>query len=316
MSEGDNTSLDKNNETDNKTELIDNKKSEDTDNIKENSKLKYLLFLLIFSILIVIALLICTYIYYQNTSEEESDNIHNKNNSKKKPLPSNEESNKPKKLDEPNKVKYETPFKLENTLDYILYPYHSDIIKNMDDYEFIRDCLGKISLKMVFNSNINGDYALDVHTRVNYHHILALIETENGNRFGGYTSDNFSPDSLGLSSTSIGMLKQDGSAFLFNLDSKKYFNIKKKDITRALDCDEYFIFSFGEGDLILRDQFMTNGGSSNFPDCYGDDKTQKFELTNGEENFIVKSFEIYHVLFFAEFGDENNRMGVHKNYVK
>ena len=186
----------------------------------------------------------------------------------------------------------------------------------MDDYEFIRDCLGKISLKMVFNSNINGDYALDVHTRVNYHHILAIIETENGNRFGGYTSDNFSPDSLGLTSTSIGLLKQDTSAFLFNLDTKKYYNIKTKDTTRALDCDEYFTFCFGEGDLLLRDQFMTNGGSSNFPDCYGDNKTEKFELTNGEENFIIKSFEIYHVLFFSEFGDENNRMGVHKNYVK
>ena len=249
---------DKQNENNHSEDLINKENKEDT-KIKDNSKLKYLLFAL-FSILI--------------------------------------------------------PFILTTTLDYLLYPYHSDIIKNMDDYEFIRDCLGKISLKMVFNSNINGDYALDVHTRVNYHHILAIIETENGNRFGGYTSDNFSPQTLGLSSTNIELLKQDHSAFLFNLDQKKIYNIKKKDITRALDCDEYFTFCFGEGDLLLRDQFMTNGGSSNFPDCYGDDSTQKFELTNGEENFTVKSFEIYHVLFFAEFGDEGNRMGVHKNYVK
>ena len=121
---------------------------------------------------------------------------------------------------------------------------------------------------------------------------------------------------MGLTSTSIGGLKYDKSAFLFNLDTKKYYNIKPKDTARALDCDEYFTLCFGEGDLLLRDQFMSNGGMSSFPDVYGDESDKKYELTNGEETFTVKSFEIYHVLFFSEFGDENNRMGVHKNYVK
>jgi hypothetical protein len=289
-------------------ELINNQNKEETKS-KDNSKLKYLLFAL-FSIAIIICLLVCTYIYYKNSESEVNSNQKTPSKLAK------EKSEKEQKLEDTKIIKYKTPFILTNTLDYLLYPYHSDIIKNMDDYEFIRDCLGKISLKMVFNSNINGDYALDVHTRVNYHHILAIIETENGNRFGGYTSDNFSPQTLGLTSTSIELLKQDHSAFLFNLDQKKIYNIKKKDITRALDCDEYFTFCFGEGDLLLRNQFMTNGGTSNFPDCYGDENTKELELTNGEENFTVKSFEIYHVLFFAEFGDENNRMGVHKNYVK
>ena len=286
-----------------KKELIEPSKSEKV--IKKDFRCKTLFFS-IFLILIVLYLIFN--IYFKNSIS----NVYGQNNEK----PSLEKITKPKKLQSKKIIPYVTPYKLEGTLDYILYPYHSDIIRNMDDYEFIRDCLGKISLKMVFNSNINGDYALDIHTRVNHHHILAIVETENGNRFGGYTSDNFSPQSLGLSSTSIGLLKQDRSAFLFNLDKKKYYNIKPKDISRALDCDEYFTFCFGEGDLLLRDQFMTNGGNSYFPDCYGDENSEKNELTNGEEQFIVKSFEIYHVLFFSEFGDESNRMGVHKNYVK
>jgi len=273
--------------------------------IKKKFPLRPLLFL-IFSFLIVISLIIS--IFFQNFTSS----AYNHENQK----PTYEKISKPKKIEESKIIPYESPFKLEGTLDYILYPYHSDIIKDMDDYEFIRDSLGKISLKMVFNSNINGDYALDVHTRVHYHHILALIETENGNRFGGYTSDNFTPESLGLTSTTIGGLKQDKSAFLFNLDTKKIYDIKKKDVNRALDCDDYFIFCFGEGDLILRDQFLTNGGSSYFPDCFGDENTKETELTNGEETFTIKSFEIYHVLFFSEFGDENNRMGVHKSFVK
>ena len=205
--------------TNNQSEgLINNQNNEETKS-KDNSKLKYLLFAL-FTIFIIICLLVCTFIYYQYSQSETNENLSNKR--------TKEKNEKGQKLEDSKIIKYETPFILTNTLDYLLYPYHSDIIKNMDDYEFIRDSLGKISLKMVINSNINGDYALDVHTRVNYHHILAIIETENGNRFGGYTSDNFSPQTLGLSSTNIELLKQDHSAFLFNLDQKKFIILKKK----------------------------------------------------------------------------------------
>ncbi len=222
----------------------------------------------------------------------------------------------PKKLEETLVVPYETPYKLESILDYILYPYHSDIIRNLDDYEFIRDALGKISLKMVFNSDYHGDYATDVHSRSNFHHTLVLIETENGNRFGGYTSDNFTPGTFGLTSTSIEVTKKDTSAFLFNLDLKKIYNVKKEYAASAIDSDDFFTLCFGEGDLLLRDQFLTEGGLSTFPNYYGDENTKENELTNGEKEFEVKYFEIYNVLFFSEFGDENNRMGVFKNYVK
>ena len=222
----------------------------------------------------------------------------------------------PKKLEENLVIPYETPYKLESILDYILYPYHSDIIRNLDDYEFIRDALGKISLKMVFNSDYHGDYAMDVHSRSNFHHTLVLIETENGNRFGGYTSDNFTPGTFGLTSTSIEVTKKDTSAFLFNLDLKKIYNVKKEYAASAIDSDDFFTLCFGEGDLLLRDQFLTEGGLSTFPNYYGDENTKENELTNGEKEFEVKYFEIYNVLFFSEFGDENNRMGVFKNYVK
>ena len=169
---------------------------------------------------------------------------------------------------------------------------------------------------MIFNSNYHGDYATDVHSRANYHHILVLIETEKGNRFGGYTSDNFTPQTFGLTSTSIELFKSDPSAFLFNLDSKKIYNIKPKEKTRALDCDDYFTLCFGEGDLLLRDKFLTSGGMSTFPGYYGDENTKESELTNGEKEFSIKTFEVYNVLFFSEFGDENNKMGVHKTFVK
>ena len=279
-------------------------KSESTsDNLFPQNKHKSKPFFL--TIFILFFTTICIIFIYLNST------------SKNNPLISLEKKNlKLKQLQERNIIPYETPNKIDGVLDYLLYPYHSTIIKNLDDYEFIRDTLGKISLKMVFNSDFHGDYAMDVHKRANKHHILVLIETEKGNRFGGYTSDNFTPQTFGLTSTSIELFKRDNSAFLFNLDAKKIFNIKPEEALKALDCDDYFALCFGEGDLILRDKFLSTGGISTFPGYYGDENTKESELTNGEKEFTIKSFEVYNVLFFSEFGDENNKMGVHKDYIQ
>ena len=285
-------------------QLIDESNSDKKISNKSNH-LKYL-FLAIFGIFVIISLTV-SIIYYSSTYK-----VYNQGN----PKPNLEKKEESKKLEEKKVIPYETPNKVEGILDYLLYPYHSEIIRNMDDYEFIRDSLGKISLQMVFSSDIHGDYATDLHNRANYHHILVLIETENGNRFGGYTSDNFTPQTFGLTSTSIELFKTDKSAFLFNLDSKKVFNIKPKDAVKALDCDDYFTLCFGEGDLILKDKFLSSGGISTFPGYYGDENTKESELTNGEKEFQIKTFEAYNVLFFSEFGDENNKMGVYKNFVK
>ena len=283
-------------------EVIDESISEKEVIKKTNNKK---IFLLTFFGLFVFISLVINFLYKSSTSK--AYDLHE---------PTLEKAESSQQLEARKVIPYETPNKLESVLDYLLYPYHSDIIRNLDDYEFIRDSLGKISLKMIFNSNYHGDYAVDLHSRANNHHLLVLIETENGNRFGGYTSDNFSPQTFGLTSTSIELFKRDTSAFLFNLDSKKIFNIKPKEAIKALDCDDYFVLCFGEGDLLLRDKFLTSGGISNFPGFYGDENTKETELTNGEKEFIVKTFEVYHVLFFSEFGDENEKMGVHKNFEK
>ena len=224
----------------------------------------------------------------------------------------------PKVLAEsPNKIKltpYVSPNRVEGILDNLFFPYHSDIIKTVDEFEFLRDALGKVELRMLINSNIHGDYAADFHEKANYHHLLILIETLEGNRFGGYTSDNFIPLSVGLTSTSVDIQKYDDAAFLFNLDLKKIYEINKKHVDMALICDEYFTLSFGEKDLVIWDYFLTKGGVSNFPYHYGEG-SQPLELTGGEQNFKVNSIEVYQVLFYPEFGDEKNRMGQFKTMI-
>ena len=210
---------------------------------------------------------------------------------------------------------YVSPNRVEGILDNLFFPYHSDIIRTVDEYEFFRDTLGKVELRMILNSNIHGDYANDFHEKANYHHLLVLVETFEGNRFGGYTSDNFIPISVGLTSTSVDVQKYDEAAFLFNLDSKKIYEINRDKVETALNCDEYFTLSFGERDLVIWDYFLTKGGLSYFPDYYGKG-SQPFELTGGEQKFKINSIEVFQILFYPEFGDEKNRMGQFKTLLK
>ena len=232
-------------------------------------------------------------------------------------LNKNSKSKSPKILSESQEKitinPYVSPNRVEGILDNLFFPYHSDIIKSVDEFEFLRDTLGKVELRMILNSNIHGDYASDFHEKANYHHLLILVETLDGNRFGGYTSDNFIPLSVGLTSTSVDVQKYDEVAFLFNLDTKKIFEINKNKVDSALNCDEYYTLSFGEKDLVIWDYFLTKGGISNFPDFYGEG-SKPLELTGGEQNFKINSIEVFQVLFYAEFGDEKNRMGQYKTY--
>ena len=212
-------------------------------------------------------------------------------------------------------IPYVSPNRVEGILDNLFFPYHSDIIKTVEEFEFLRDTLGKVELRMILNSNIHGDYARDFHEKANYHHLLILVETFEGNRFGGYTSDNFIPLSVGLTSTSVDVQKYDEAAFLFNLDTKKIYEINPDKVGTALNCDEYYTLSFGEKDLVIWDYFLTKGGVSNFPDYYGNG-AQAFELTGGEQTFKINSIEVFQVLFYSEFGDEKNRMGQYKALIR
>ena len=210
---------------------------------------------------------------------------------------------------------YTSPNHVEGIINNLFYPYTSEIIKNIDEFEFLRDSLGKVDLRMVFNSNVHGDYSTDFHEKTKYYHMLVVIETEKGNRFGGYTSVNFTPESAGLTSNTIEIVKSDECAFLFNLDSKKIFDIKPSEEDNAVSCDDYYTVSFGDNDLLIPNYFLSKEGVSEFPKFYGEGATNN-ELTGGENTFKIKSMEAFQVLFYSEFGDEKNKMGEHPMFIK
>ena len=206
-----------------------------------------------------------------------------------------------------NDLIYKKKDHLENILDTIFYPYTSDIITSLDELEFLRDIFGKVSIRLEYKSSLHGDSNVIFHNRTRKHnHQLVLVKTKKGNRFGGYTSENFEMNKL--AELVMDVDKVDNTAFLFNLDSKKVYNVKKDKI--ALYCDDSFFIQFGDGDLLIWNNFLNGKSLSMFPESYGNEKCEKGELTGGEFKFEIEELEIYHVGFFkTDFRDEFNVTG-------
>ena len=206
-----------------------------------------------------------------------------------------------------NDLIYKKKEHVENILDTIFYPYTSDIITSLDELEFLRDIFGKVSIRLEYKSSIHGDKNDIFHNRTRKHnHQLVLIKTKKGNRFGGYTSENFEMNKL--AELTMDVDKFDNTAFLFNLDSKKVYNVKKDKI--AIYCDDSFFIQFGDGDILIWNNFLQGKSLSMFPENYGNENCEKGELTGGEFKFEIEELEIFHVGFFrTDFRDEFNITG-------
>jgi len=201
----------------------------------------------------------------------------------------------------PKVIPYKSKNHLDSIIDNVLYPYKSDIIESIEDLNFIRETLGKVGLRLEYKAKIHGDNVIKFQEKTKqHHHHLLLIKTKKGNRFGGYTSVNFEPAMMAGFSADVE--KIDPSAFLFNLDDKKIYNVTQG--LSALYCDNFFVAHFGEGDLILWDNFLKDGGMSDFPENYGKG-ANKGELTKEGRKFNVSNVEVYHVSFFEVDFDKN-----------
>ena len=201
----------------------------------------------------------------------------------------------------------ETNFTNKELLDNIFYPYSSDIITSIEELNFLRHIFGRVRIRIEYKSSIHGATVEKFRERSKQHnHQLILIKTKKGNRFGGYTSDNFEP--IKLAEISMEAEKMDPTAFLFNLDSKKIFNVKEDKF--ALFCEESLFANFGGEDLIIFDNFKETKGLSQFPDHFGDQNSEKGELTGGEHKFDIEEIEVFHINFFyKDFQEDYDRKG-------
>ena len=90
---------------------------------------------------------------------------------------------------------------------------------------------------------------------------------------------------------------KDELAFIFSLNKKKKNSIKKERIDGAI-CGDQNHFAFGGGhDFCIWDQCTTNNNSKDYHGYGSYNTTEKYELTEGENNFYVSECEVYHIEF-------------------
>lgn len=138
-------------------------------------------------------------------------------------------------------------------LDQIFYPYGSDIIYSLDELNLLRIWTGMAGLHLILKSSVSGDSIENFQSKTNSgRSYIVLVKTKKGHRFGAYTSVNFKPNEY--AEIIVDVIKPDDKAFLFSLDKKEKYMIKK--IDNAIVCDESIAVSMGEGDLVITDNFL------------------------------------------------------------
>ena len=163
----------------------------------------------------------------------------------------------------------------------------NSLIIQENEIELIKNFIGKNpKFKLLYRATVDGDTKEDFDKKcLNKQPTLALIKNKLGNRFGGYTIQNWNYDQESD--------KKDPLSFIFSLDRKKKYNLKNNN-NRAIHTKSYIIY-FGNADFCLNKNFLTeNSGWCNTETRYFEANSKDL---SDQEHFIVQEFELYQVLF-------------------
>ena len=153
------------------------------------------------------------------------------------------------------------------------------------------------STKLIFSSEKEDDKASSFHKKCdNIAPTLTLIETKEGFRYGGFTTQSWE-------STEKSIFKKDPNAFIFSLDTEKMYEITDEE--KSIQCSMFWGPYFGEGGAIcVPDNFLEEKNAFyQWPSSY--DISEKDELTFGQEHIInISKYEVFEIIY--EHNEENN----------
>ena len=164
-----------------------------------------------------------------------------------------------------------------------------DIIHDMKELEMITKKINKsnkkLTINLLYKATVDSDKAEAFHEKCDdADSTIVLVETDNGKRFGGYTSCSWAGDCIE---------KEDENAFVFSLDKMKtYDNIPGED---AIGCYPKFGPIFLGCQIRIYDNAFTKGGTT-YEKGLNYSTEEDFELTDGERTFKVKEIEVYEVI--------------------
>ena len=169
----------------------------------------------------------------------------------------------------------------------------SIIVTSKENYNFIFEYLEKSNIsisnsKLIYRATRDGDSYDNLFNKYNgIKNIIVLIKSNNNCIFGGFTKVGFQK--------SFDSKFKDDSAFVFSLDKKLVYPIKKgKDAVRCCNC---CCPQFCINTIYLSKNFLSNSNQVNAKDDNYKGFTINYELNNGTEYFKVLELEIYQIIF-------------------
>ena len=165
---------------------------------------------------------------------------------------------------------------------------NSDIVKSPMEESMLLNKLGKkgktIKLKLLYKATIDTDRAEIFHKKCDKAKTsLVIIETVNGMRFGGYTTQSWKGD---------GIDKNDENAFVFSLDKLQIYNIISGQ--PAIGCYPKYGPVFLGCQIKVNDNFFVKGGTT-FRKNVNYAINSDFELNDGIKFFGIKDLEVFEV---------------------
>ena len=163
-----------------------------------------------------------------------------------------------------------------------------DIIKDQDEINMVLNKIGEkypgSTYKLLYKGSRDGDTAAEFHSRCDdAEKTLVIVEDNYGNRFGGFTTQDWGGQYL---------QKKDDEAFIFSIDKNKVYDVIPNQ--NAIGCYPNFGPVFFGCQIRIYDNFLTKGGTT-YKKGLNYCTTEDFELTNGNQNFGVRDIEVYEV---------------------
>ena len=165
---------------------------------------------------------------------------------------------------------------------------NSEIIKNTVEEEMILDKINKhekeIHFNLIYKALNDTDSAQIFHQKCDKaRRTLVLIETINGKRFGGFTTESWEGD---------GIDKLDDEAFIFSLNKLQVYNIISGQ--PAIGCYPKYGPVFLGCQIKVNDNFFVKGGTT-YKQNTNYATNSDFELNDGIKFYGIKDIEVFEV---------------------
>ncbi len=172
------------------------------------------------------------------------------------------------------------------------FSYNTDynIIKDYKEFEMItnylkKEIIGTITYDLIFKAKKDGDSAQIFHSQCDYAPMtLVVLETGHGFRFGGFTSRRWEGNNV---------TKKDDNAYLFSINSKEIFPIKKGE--DSIGCCTGYGPVFCGCQIRVYDKFFINGGTT-YKKFRNYLTPEDYILSGGYQKFSIRDLEVYEVV--------------------